>query len=611
MKRAVVGVGTASLLAVFMGVGVVAADDLTDVSGTTHEEGIRAVIDAGVAQGYPDGTFRPSEDVTRGQMARFLQRALDLPDADPEGFSDVAGTTHEDAVDAVVAAGIAGGFADGTFRPGDAVTRGQMARFLTNGLGLPSDDTVRFLDVEGTTHSDAIRAVSGAGVAGGFGDGTYGPGTVVTRGQMATFLARGLELIDRIAPPELPEPPEPGAEGAAAWGTNYWGQLGDGNQEVLSQSTPVTVSSTWSGRTVEMLDGGVDHTCATVDGQVYCWGYNQWGQLGDGTTTTRFTPTPVDTSGVLGGRQVTDLAIGRSMGSAGAAHTCVVADGAVYCWGENASGRLGDGTERDRISPVAVGTSGALNGVTVAAVAAGVEHTCVVADGEPYCWGDNFYGQLGWGFPEFGLPDEDRQASSVPVSLDERGDLPDGAPVTAIAASEHSTCVIADGSVYCWGDVTMPDGTSRISSAPVALDPDGALADATVTQIAAGPSHTCVVADGAAYCWGGNQFGQLGDGSEDSRGFPVAVDTSGVLANKEVTDIAAGLMHTCAIADGAPYCWGYNGNGQLGDGLAGAGIEHSSSVPVAVDTTGVLEGATAVRVAAGATQSYVTIDSVP
>ena len=179
-----------------------------DVVGTTHEAAIVAIVEEGVASGYTDGRFGPADPVTRGQMATFLARALDLPPATDESFPDINGHTHEASIRALAASGITGGFADGTFRPNATVIRGQMATFLTRGFELDPDDTVRFTDIRDTTHEDGINAVAGAGIAGGFLDGTFQPGEPVTRGQMATFLARSLDLVDRAVPPDpAPEPP--------------------------------------------------------------------------------------------------------------------------------------------------------------------------------------------------------------------------------------------------------------------------------------------------------------------------------------------------------------------------------------------------------------------
>lgn len=174
----------------------------TDIAGSTHEGAILSVNQAAIAGGYEDGTFRPLQAVTRGQMAAFLARALELEvDADtasPEAFDDVDGTTHGGAILAVADAGIASGFADGSYRPNETVTRGQMAAFITRGLQLSSNavdvQESPFSDVAGTTHADAIAATVEEGITGGFADGTYRPDDEVTRGQMATFLARALGM---------------------------------------------------------------------------------------------------------------------------------------------------------------------------------------------------------------------------------------------------------------------------------------------------------------------------------------------------------------------------------------------------------------------------------
>ena len=175
--------------------------DFADIDGTTHEDAVVAIADEGIAAGFPDGTFRPRDGVSRGQMAAFVARALELPPGDASGVDDVAGTTHEEAIGSVVGAGIASGFPDGTFRPRDTVTRGQMATMLSAGFDLDADETLRFHDVAGTTHEAGIGAVASAGITAGVSDGIYAPRATVTRGQMATFLARGLELIDRVTPP--------------------------------------------------------------------------------------------------------------------------------------------------------------------------------------------------------------------------------------------------------------------------------------------------------------------------------------------------------------------------------------------------------------------------
>ena len=165
---------------------------------STHGAAIVAIAAAGVTSGYPDGTYRPSEHISRGQMATFLAGAFDLDvvAAPDPGLTDVAPeSTHGPAIAAVIEAGIAGGYPDDTFRPGQDVTRGHMATFLAGAMGLPLDGAGdRFPDAEGTTHAVAIEAIADAQVTSGYPDGTFRPNDPVTRAQMATFLAAAMGL---------------------------------------------------------------------------------------------------------------------------------------------------------------------------------------------------------------------------------------------------------------------------------------------------------------------------------------------------------------------------------------------------------------------------------
>ena len=175
--------------------------------------------------------------------------------------------------------------------------------------------------------------------------------------------------------------------------------------------------------------------------------------------------------------------------------------------------------------------------------------------------------------------------SLVPVAVDTSGVLA-GKTVTAISAGWDRTCAVADGRAYCWGG-NYTGGIGNNSTAdslvPVAVDTSGVLAGKTVTAISTGWGHTCVLADGRAYCWGSNKRGQLGNNNTTNSSVPVAVDTSGVLHNKKVTAISAGGFHSCVIVDGRASCWGKDYRGELGNNRTG-----KSKVPVAVDTSGVL-----------------------
>ena len=333
---------------------------------------------------------------------------------------------------------------------------------------------------------------------------------------------------------------------AVNWGTNP--ARDSSTKRFWRVPVAVDTSGVLAGKTVTGIAGGSRFSCAVADGQVYCWGRNWGGQLGDGSKTGRRVPVAVDASGVLAGKTVTAIAAGDS-------HSCVVADGQVYCWGGNWGGQLGDGSTTERLVPVAVDTSGVLAGKTVTGISAGGSHTCAVADGRAYCWGKKLYGQ--WGSDLTGpLGNDSTTSSSVPVAVDTSGVLA-GKTVTSIATGHFHTCAVADGRAYCWGDRDYGQlGTNRptgsigdrdISRVPVAVG-SGVLAGKTVTAVTAAGGFSCAVADGQAYCWGRNDSGQLGNNSTKKSRVPVAVSTAGLLHHTSVVAMASSLhTHTLAI----------------------------------------------------------------
>jgi len=333
------------------------------------------------------------------------------------------------------------------------------------------------------------------------------------------------------------------------WGYNDTGQVGDGTTINSLEPKLVSTGGVLSGRVTD-VDVGSHFTCAVAGGQAYCWGQNStFGVLGNNSTATSLVPVPVSTSGVLAGKTVTDIAINS--------HACALASGQVYCWGPNNSGQLGNGTT-SAYSRVPVATVGPLVGQTVTNVSVGSSYACAVAGGQAYCWGLDTNGQLGDGGSSY---------SSTPVAVNTSGVL-NGQTVTAISAGTTHTCAVAGGKAYCWGQNPygeLGNGTTSDSSVPVAVTASGALNGKFVTDISAGGNHTCAIASGQVYCWGLNSYGQLGNNSVTNSSVPVAVSTSGLLSNKTVSSVSAGTSNTCALAANQAFCWGGNSLGQLGN----------------------------------------------
>ncbi len=333
------------------------------------------------------------------------------------------------------------------------------------------------------------------------------------------------------------------AGGAKCWGYNGYGQLGNGT--FTSSPTPVDVVGLTSG--VTAIAAGIYHTCAlTVSGAVKCWGYTGFGALGNGNTSGAGQPTPQDVTGLNGG--ATSI-------TAGSYHSCALqATGGVKCWGYNPYGQAGP-LNNGGISPTPQDISG-FNG-NATSVAAGFYHTCALTvAGGAKCWGYQGYGALGNG---------NISGIGQPIPQDVVG-LTSG--VTSITAGYLQSCALTatGGGIKCWGY----NGYGALGQvnyggySPTPQDVTGLPAGATV--ITTGIYHSCAVtATGGAKCWGTNVFGALGNGNANTGVHLTPQDVTGLSSG--VTAISANYYHTCALTTtGGAKCWGYNAYGTLGDG---------------------------------------------
>ncbi len=371
-----------------------------------------------------------------------------------------------------------------------------------------------------------------------------------------------------------------------AWGFNDRGQIGDNS--TVNRLAPVSMApgGVWSGKTIAEMDAGGYHSVAlSSSNELYGWGYNFFGQLGNASNSSRLEPAPVVMTGVLAGKTVTAIA-------AGTHHTlALTSEGRVYSWGLNDDGGLGDGTRTGRNEPVAVSTSGALAGKIVIAMATGYQQCLVLtADRRLFSWGLNAQGQLG---------DGSNSTRTLPVAVVTTGVLA-GKTITQIAAGrDHCMVLTSDGKLFAWGRNDygqLGDGTTTNRNVPVAVNMSGALAGKSVAAMDGGYSHTvAVTTDGRMFAWGRNDQGALGDGTLTNRLLPVAVVAGAVPPGTQAASVQCGRDHSVALTTaGKIYAWGQNENGQLGEGSGELKI-----IPAAVTMSGVLAGRTVSAISTG------------
>ncbi len=387
------------------------------------------------------------------------------------------------------------------------------------------------------------------------------------------------------------------------WGnSNKMGTLGDGLQKSKA-NVPVKVQQVGDMKYGKIIDifAAQFHSCVLTElsgvRKVYCWGSNEEGQLGNGQYGAhKYSAVPVEVGGDIVGKNVT------AIGGTGDV-SCAIADGKIYCWGNNYEGELGHNAPRHPTlspDPVPVATGGdpywrlqpGYKAVKLSTSGSRSQTMCAIMDtGIAYCWGQAIFGQTGsTAFSphyNYGRPVRVTGISNVTdISQDGYSYMATHLGTTTAAQSSRAThvCAIASGKVYCWGGAgngqsgasaydetyyrtyTVPKEVTGLPGVP--------------KRIAVGLGHSCALVELSGgkhkvYCWGANELGQLGESANKGSSSlpysrtprPVYVGTNGLPPSEDVVTLAAGANRGCAImTNKRAYCWGLNTDGQIGDG---------------------------------------------
>ena len=549
----------AAIVATGLAATATAQDRYTDVTSTSHRSH-KANIDALDSSGVFDGTecgarrFCPDRPANRWTVAVWIVRVIDGTDpvlVDESRFADVDNNEWwMPYVERLADLGVTAGCKTDPVRfcPYETVTRARMASFLVSAFRLQRAESANFTDTRGSVHEANIDALYASGLTAGCNERPlrYCPRKPVTRAQMATLLNSGLNASTSVGTGGTTGPTGRPVAGTI---TNSQGpRSGDTEiKAVRGRSCAVRSDETvtcWGGDdgyrehlsasglndvvAMSISDHPTDalHACAVHDnGDVSCWGAGSEGQLGQGSLSTYYLPVRV-------------LDIRDAVGVAsGAGFACAVhRNGDVSCWGANEQGQLGDGTTlTGRYWPQRISRF-----FDAVAISSGKDHTCAIHDdGALSCWG--------WVY------------GTRPSRVSVPGD------VTSVSMGGVETCItITDGRVYCWDYL----GNTASPMAQVA-----GISDAV--KVSVGNDSACVLhLRGGVSCWGRNDVGQVGDGSTTRRHTPVQVgsinDAVDISVSSGSTTVGA---HACALHfDGSVSCWGGNEAGQLEDGTLTNGL---------------------------------------
>jgi gliding motility-associated-like protein len=313
-----------------------------------------------------------------------------------------------------------------------------------------------------------------------------------------------------------------------AWGRNDYGQIGDGTTTQKNSPLQIGSDNNW----VSILAGWTHTLGLKSNGTLWVWGENNWGQLGDSTNTDRHSPVQMGTD-----KRFISIAGGKDHSA------CLKANGTIWAWGGNSNGQCGDGTTTDRYSPVQIGT----DTKWVSIVANSWRTFGLKADGTLWAWGNNVWGSLGVGGGA-------QKNTPTQVGTDNKW-------VCTAPGGGHTLGLKSDGTLWAWGNNAqgqLGDGTGLPKSTPVQVGSDNSW-----VSIAAGSLQSLgLKADGTLWAWGDNLWGELGDGTNTNRNAPIQIGSD----NKWISISSLGRHSVGLKSNGTIWGWGNNTNGQVGDG---------------------------------------------
>jgi len=348
------------------------------------------------------------------------------------------------------------------------------------------------------------------------------------------------------------------------WGYNDNGQLGNGT--TIDKFTPTEITNQFNlaiGETITSVSLGGNHSSVvTSEGRIFTWGYNVYGQLGDGTLDNKLYPTEITNQFNLAiGELITNVSLGAYHSSA------FTSEGRIFTWGHNNHRELGDGTTVDKYIPTDITSQFNLTiGETITSVSMGGNHSSVVtSEGRIFTWGRNDFGQLG---------DGTTTSKDVPTEITNKFNLAIGESITNVSlGAYHSSAITSEGRIFTWGlnnDGRLGNGTTVDKQVPTEITNQFNLAiGETITSVSLGSDHSAAVtSEGRIFTWGRNYYGRLGDGTTVDKHVPTLITNQFNLAVGEtITSISLGSAHSAAVtSEGRIFTWGLNSSGQLGDG---------------------------------------------